>query len=160
MTYTELPRPQRVGSGSDLPKATQAFLKDLARRSRAQEACGFILDNGAIIEIKNVAANTKESFEMSARQQLNAMKRYSGGVGVPSIIGVFHTHPSGSTHPSQRDVDGWPYGLKYRYFIVTKTAIAEWSKDPIDISNVAIRKDGYRRTRILAGKAAPGSKRG
>lgn len=101
------------------------FLMRRAFQAAPQEACGFIMKDGRTIEIRNVALNSHNNFEMD-RQQL-----VDKGIEPNDVAALWHTHPSGSTNPSavdQRNMAalGESYG-DWAYLIVTKDDVAQYN---------------------------------
>lgn len=85
------------------------------------EVCGFIMEQGDIIEIRNVSLAPMRHFKMD-REQL--IEKLSGRVDF--IAGIWHTHPKGTTQPSHTDLDGIKCGAIQRnwdYYIVTSAGV-------------------------------------
>lgn len=97
----------------------QDWLVRRATQSAPLEACGFIMDDGEIIEIRNVSLAPMRHFKMDTGQMGEKLRGR-----VDSIHGIWHTHPSGNPHPSETDLDGIKLGAIQRnwsYYIVTAT---------------------------------------
>ena len=91
------------------------------------EVCGFVMEDGELLEIRNVAENPTTRFEMD-RSQL--IEKLSGREH--SIRGIWHTHPRGTTHPSQTDLAGIKVGAILRdwdYYIVTATNVTLYTPE-------------------------------
>lgn len=80
---------------TSLPQDTVSALKELAKSKREQ--CGFILSDGSIIKIENVAESDSD-FEMENTAMLDILRRYW-----QDLHGVYHTHPSGRIEPTEQD---------------------------------------------------------
>lgn len=98
-----------------------SFDKEWLMRRAAQaaplEACGFIMEDGDIIEIRNVSLAPMRAFKMDKMQLVEKVRDR-----IDFIQGIWHTHPGGSIHPSQTDLDGITMGAIARhwdYYIVT-----------------------------------------
>ncbi len=74
-----------------------SWLRARAADAHPFEVCGFIMRDGSIIEIRNVAENPYETFTMDSRQ----IKRK---VDVTKIAAMWHTHPGGDVRPSKADL--------------------------------------------------------
>lgn len=59
-------------------------IKEFASGRAEEEACGFVLENGAVVCTPNQASNPKEQFEISPQDYLKYEKE--------GIKGVWHTH--------------------------------------------------------------------
>jgi proteasome lid subunit RPN8/RPN11 len=75
------------------------------------EACGILAGKGSRVEKIYCMKNAKSgpaSYEMDAEEQFRVMKdiRESGS----TMVGIFHSHPSGHAYPSSIDVEKayWP----------------------------------------------------
>lgn len=67
-----------------------------------QERCGLILGNGRAIEVKNIAPEPANSFEIAPEQMIKPGRR---------VTGTWHTHPGGKANLSHEDYAGflnWP----------------------------------------------------
>lgn len=104
---------------TDMPHEILKALKDLGNPH--VERCGYILRGWTITLINNVSAQSSEAFEFDPEQQRRVVEDSR-----EMIMGIFHTHPKGSTVPSQKDIEGWPPIPGLRYWIVTSSEVAEW----------------------------------
>lgn len=105
---------------------TRKWLRNKALEASPLEACGFILDDGNIIECINISRTPHCGFEMSA---LDIMKKLEG-YDLSSIMGIWHTHPKGTTFPSKTDIHAMNIGAiheNWDYFIVTKDEVTQWN---------------------------------
>lgn len=94
-----------------------------AFQAAPEEACGFILRTGRVKEIRNISPYPYKEFRMCPRQTLE--------VTPSEITAIWHTHPSGSLHPSDIDQQSMPlfaeqYG-NWAYLIVTKDDVAQYN---------------------------------
>ena len=106
---------------------TKAWLMRRAIQSSPHEACGFVMESGDIIEIRNVASNSMREFKMDRNQMI---EKLSGREDF--IYGIWHTHPSGSSSLSSTDIEAIYCGAiqwNWHYWIVTKSEVVEY---PID----------------------------
>ena len=121
MAYSNSPDP--------ITDEIRTWLRRRALQGQPNELCGFILDNGSIIEIPNSSHNPTSEFRMSARH-------LSERIGdINSIIAIWHTHPKGSPHPSKTDIDffsdiGPDYAnRRWRYLIATSIDVFEYDPE-------------------------------
>jgi proteasome lid subunit RPN8/RPN11 len=85
------------------------------------EACGFVMEDGDVIEIRNVSLAPARHFKMDRNQLFEKLSDRTD-----FIAGVWHTHPGGTTHPSRTDLEGIKCGAIQRnwdYWIVTKDSV-------------------------------------
>lgn len=92
------------------------WLRRRAADAHPLETCGFIMHNGEIIEIANVARNPYDTFRMSLRQ----IRRE---VNVSKIAAIWHTHPGGDIRPGTADLEAIRL-CEWGYLIVTTDAVA------------------------------------
>lgn len=108
----------------DLSDALRAGLVDLARANREVEICGFILDDGTLVNITNVDENPEKGFTMDPDQMMRVIK------GKKGINATYHSHPSGRKWPSESDSDHMTFlyrqGCPWRYLIVTTEDVFEF----------------------------------
>lgn len=93
------------------------WLMRRAKQAAPLEACGFIMENGDIVEMRNTSLAPMRHFKMDRLQLVQKIRDR-----VDFISGIWHTHPKGSIHPSQTDLDGIRAGAiqtNWDYFIVT-----------------------------------------
>ena len=67
----------------------------IANRRAPREACGFILEDGAVIEVRNIASENHH-FHMNPDDQMQWWY---------NAIAIWHSHPGGDVQPSQIDLD-------------------------------------------------------
>lgn len=108
----------------DLHDALRAGLVDLARANREVEICGFILDDGTLVNITNVDENPERGFTMDPDQMMRVVKGKNG------IEATYHSHPSGRKWPSENDSEQMTFlyrqGCPWRYLIVTTEDVFEF----------------------------------
>lgn len=95
-----------------------------AIQSAPYEACGFVLENDELIEIRNVATNPLRGFKMDRRDAIEKLSNR-----VEFITGIWHTHPKGTSEPSLIDLDGIKSGAvqkNWDYFIATSEAVYQY----------------------------------
>lgn len=97
------------------------WLQNRAIQASPHEVCGLIMENGDIIEIRNVAVNTMRQFRMDREQLVEKL------IGREDFIyAIWHTHPGGNPNPSQRDLEAIYCGAIQRnwlYLIVTSSGV-------------------------------------
>jgi proteasome lid subunit RPN8/RPN11 len=91
-------------------------LRRRAAEAAPLEACGFVMRDGSIIEIRNVAENPHGTFSMDLRQ----IRRT---VDVRKIAAMWHTHPGGDIRPSKADLQAIRL-CEWGYLIVTADKVA------------------------------------
>lgn len=111
-------------------------LKRRARRAQPNEVCGFILDDGTIIDIPNVAGDPTASFAMDQTVFRDCWRQYG-----PRYAAIWHTHPTGLAHPSSGDFEAMSlpgmYLPHWDYLIVTQFEVTTWDLkryQPVDDS--------------------------
>lgn len=92
-----------------------------------REVCGLLLGNGDRIDdvqpCRNVAADPATRFEIDPAQLLAAHR--AARAGGPSVIGHYHSHPSGVAVPSRQDAsDAAPDGSLW--LIAAGTTVTAW----------------------------------
>lgn len=70
-----------------------------------QEACGFVLDTGAVVHCKNVDDAPWYRFTMDLA---DVRTWWSTG----RVVGVWHSHPTGPAVPSEVDAERALYGVQ------------------------------------------------
>ena len=82
-----------------------SMLADVQEKA-PEEACGLLGGTGnrvfALVPITNGARSTSR-FRMDPGEQLRAFQRFEAG-GL-EILGIYHSHPAGPTHPSETDIE-------------------------------------------------------
>lgn len=96
-----------------------AFIERRARKAFPREACGLltgqwqgddILIRRAVASRNLAPADTRDRFEIDPALHIRLQRALRGTV--ETIVGLFHSHPSGSVDPSPSDMaeasyDGW-----------------------------------------------------
>lgn len=80
------------------------MLETTLRDNDDRERCGFVLDDGSVVELPNVAADPANSYEIDPE---SAVEYLRGG----RVRGTWHTHPDTDPNLSGADHDGfagWP----------------------------------------------------
>lgn len=102
----------------------QDWLVRRARQAAPYEVCGFVLENGEVLEIRNISLSPMRAFKMDRQQLIDKL------VGREEFItGIWHTHPRGTTVPSHTDLDGIKCGAiqpNWRYYIVTSAGVHQY----------------------------------
>lgn len=92
-----------------------------AKQAAPFEACGFIMESGEIIEIRNVATNPMRNFKMDRQDLIEKLCNETD-----FISAIWHTHPGGSTVPSHTDITAIKMGAVQRnwdYLVVTEQSV-------------------------------------
>lgn len=109
-------------------------LGEYARKAAPEEACGLIAGRGhqaiRIVPLDNVAHNPQRTYLMDSEQMQNEVREFERE-GL-SLIGIYHSHPSGDPLPSPADLREISYprtayvilGLRGR-----KVRLAAWLLD-------------------------------
>ena len=95
-----------------------------AIQAAPHEACGFILEGGELVEIRNISLTPWRAFRMDRQEMVEKLSDRA-----EFITGIWHTHPRGSTKPSQTDLYGIKCGAIQRnwdYYIVTATEVIKY----------------------------------
>jgi proteasome lid subunit RPN8/RPN11 len=92
------------------------WLTARATNAHPFEVCGFIMRDGSIIEIRNLAKNPRHYFRMDLRQ-------IGRTVDTRAISAIWHTHPNGDVRPSQKDLEAirlcdWGYVIATEHEVV------------------------------------------
>ena len=106
---------------------TRIWLQRRAAQAAPFEACGFILDNGDIVEIRNVATNPERSFHMDFHQMVEKLSGRD-----EYIAGIWHTHPKGTITPSHTDLHAIKIGAikpDWDYWIVTTDGVYKYESN-------------------------------
>lgn len=112
-----------------MPTMVRDALTAMARSSPSREICGFILDDWSICPITNVAENDRD-FKMSDSDVINFFT-----MNYESVMGIYHSHPSGREDPSEADIEYAPARLSY--WIVTAETVTEWEMGDGEARRVA-----------------------
>jgi proteasome lid subunit RPN8/RPN11 len=104
-----------------LPEDLERLLVKSAVRAGAREICGFVLGDASGWFVMNITnLSPKDSgFIMDEGELLNVYQNYRD-----LLVGIFHSHPSGTPQPSLDDASYAPE--KLRYWIVTEFGVTEW----------------------------------
>lgn len=117
----------------------RTWLQRRAVQAAPYEACGFIMDDGSILEIRNVAVNPHRAFRMDHKHMV---EKLSGREDF--IAGIWHTHPKGTTTPSHADLNAIKIGAVQRnwdYWIVTADSVTL-----VDSGRYMPQSDGFWET--------------
>lgn len=101
------------------------WLMRRAAQAAPHEACGFVMDDGSIVEIRNVSPYPARRFAMDRQQVYEKI-----GDRIDAITGVWHTHPSGIPKPTATDIESIARGAvqrHWRYFIATAQEVQEYA---------------------------------
>ena len=120
----------------ELSQEHREWLTRRAFQSAPQEACGFIIEDDedgprySIVEIRNICPDPNRGFNMDPFDVLNKL----GPGGLDYVVGVWHTHPSGTVHPSKVDQNAIFNGSikkHWAYLIVTKDEVAQYNTESL-----------------------------
>jgi proteasome lid subunit RPN8/RPN11 len=129
-----------------LPPAVRIAVTAHAAREAPHECCGFLLGVGNrvayALPATNVSRRPLVRFEVDPREHVALQRMLRRLVPRLSIVGVYHSHPSGPTGPSASDVK--------------EAAVREWAHLIVDLQRRTPRlsawmiRDGRARKRPLA----------
>lgn len=94
------------------------------------ERCGFILNNGAVVELPNSHVDPMNAFSIS---RLDA-EEYKG-----KIAAIWHTHCSDNYNLSMTDYDGFLEHPDFTHFIISYAGVASYKVDGQHIINIQRR---------------------
>lgn len=106
------------------------------------EACGFILENDEIVEIRNVSLAPMRAFKMDMAQATEKLRDR-----VEFITGIWHTHPRGTSEPSHTDLDAIKLGAIQRnwdYFIVTSAGVFQYETGLYSVQDMGFWQQFHR----------------
>ncbi len=86
----------------------------------AVERCGLILENGDIIEVRNVALEPENSYEMDPIGVLEY---------IDQAIATWHTHPKGPSGLSGEDHKGFLYWPKLEHLVISPDGVRSYRVD-------------------------------
>lgn len=110
----------------NLTQEAQEWLVRRAIQAAPFEVCGFVMESGELLEIRNISLAPQRHFKMD-RQQL--VEKLAPRDPDDFIAGIWHTHPRGTTMPSHTDLDGIKCGAiqpNWAYYIVTAEGVFEY----------------------------------
>jgi proteasome lid subunit RPN8/RPN11 len=121
----------KMGNDLVVTRSVLAALIEAAARSAPEEACGLLLGAGAAVRearcCVNVAADPRRFFEVDPAALIAAHRaERSGG---PTVMGYFHSHPSGVAEPSAED-QRQASGDGKVWVIVGQREIGFWRDEP------------------------------
>jgi [CysO sulfur-carrier protein]-S-L-cysteine hydrolase len=94
-----------------------------AQEELRNECCGLLAGRDAVIThilpAANSAAEPAKSYEIAPAELFASMRRMRAEK--LALMGIYHSHPNGSSEPSRRDIDG-AYYPEAAYFIVSANA--------------------------------------
>lgn len=76
-------------------------IQALALGTNPAEACGFVLDSGGVVAVKNIAEAPWYSFVMDPLE-------VAGWLSTGRCVATWHSHPTGPAAPSDFDLDQAP----------------------------------------------------
>jgi proteasome lid subunit RPN8/RPN11 len=108
---------------------SREMLDDIRGEAEASpdvEVCGLLLGEGMrverVVSCRNVSGESARSFELDPQALIAAHR--AARAGGPAVIGHYHSHPSGSAEPSERDAAAARGGEVW--MIVTSSEIRAW----------------------------------
>lgn len=106
----------------ELTEFQRKWLQHKAISAAPEEACGFIMSDNRIVEIPNSFEYPYKGFEMKVEDLEQ--------IDPKDVAAIWHTHPSGTTHPSSVDIQSMNVGAvrpEWSYFIASKDDVAQWN---------------------------------
>lgn len=94
-----------------------------------EERCGFLLQDGSIVEVKNMSTEPKDSYVIDVAEILKYEDR---------IKATWHTHPGLTSNLSGEDYKGFLNYPEYLHYIVGEDGVSCFSVQ----SGVIVRNDG------------------
>lgn len=113
-----------AGGTSTVNEKARKWLVRRAVQAAPFEACGFILDTGDVVEIRNESLAPLRHFKMCGR---DAFSKLNGTLD--HVVGIWHTHPRGPHTPSREDLEAIKTGAiqpHWSYYIVTPDGVHEY----------------------------------
>lgn len=105
----------------ELGELQREWLQRRAFQAAPEEACGFLMDNGKFVEIRNSHPYPYKSFRM-LESDLTAKI-----TSIDDIRAIWHTHPSGILEPSTADMQFmFDSNVNWAYIIATKEGVRLW----------------------------------
>lgn len=104
-----------------MPVAVEDRLIRAAIDAKPLEVCGFVLVTWKLVFMQNTAEE-EGIFAMDDSALLEFYRTYG-----QQCIGMFHSHPEGTRHPSHLDAQYAPRDI--RYWIATLTSVYEWDME-------------------------------
>lgn len=105
-----------------ITEEARIWLRRRALQAQPYEACGFIMNDGTVVEIRNTFHDPMRGFLMCRNDLIEKVPN-------PELIhAIWHTHPKGSLRPSKTDIDSMFQGAipaQWKYLIVTTIDIKE-----------------------------------
>lgn len=101
----------------------------LARHKPGKERCGFVLDNGEIVEVPNVASEPENAFAIDASD----IVKWEG-----QAVATWHTHPRESSNLSNEDYRGFLNYPNLRHYIVGTDGVSSYTVK----SGIILRDEG------------------
>jgi proteasome lid subunit RPN8/RPN11 len=111
----------------EISRDALAGIRAAAVAAHPDEACGLLFGSGAMIddwqEARNVAERRDVEFEIDPATLFAALR--AERAGGRKLIGYWHSHPSGSVEPSQRDTELAEVDRKI-WVIIAADDVAAW----------------------------------
>lgn len=112
--------------------------------SSSEEVCGLLLGSGKevseVIPIPNISPIPSNHFEMSPIELLNALKQ--ADIKQQTLIGFYHTHPSGAPIPSHQDIFQMRQNYPNKALLIIskkpKLMLQAWQITPDNVYNLEI----------------------
>jgi proteasome lid subunit RPN8/RPN11 len=107
-----------------------AFWRQMRRhvgRNAPLEACGLLAGKDGQVSLSQGVRNDERSpvrFQMNPKEQLKAFNHFED-MGL-DLLAIYHSHPSGPTHPSPIDIRQAAYAVVY---IIWSLQAEEWKAD-------------------------------
>jgi proteasome lid subunit RPN8/RPN11 len=106
------------------------------------EACGLLAGRNNHIQMIEIVTNSLQSqteFRMEPEEQINALtKFYSNEL---DLLAIFHSHPKGPAHPSQKD-------LRLHFYPNTAIIILSPAGEDWQIHGFSIKGEDYKEIKL------------
>lgn len=112
-----------MSTKESIPSHTVDGLLQLVAANPKFEICGFIFKDWSIWQAKNVAKYPYRQFVIDPARQLELVRGYRH-----QLLGIYHSHPSGTATLSVEDKLNWP-AWPARYWVVTDRQVTEWVRE-------------------------------
>lgn len=129
----------------EISREVLAGIRAASAAAYPEEACGLLFGTDGLIndwqEARNVAEHREDMFEIDPAALFAALR--AERAGGPTLLGYWHSHPSGSVEPSWRDIDHADADEKV-WVIVADDDVAAWRVTEYEIYDCVERRAEIR----------------